>query len=82
MWKWGAVSKDPKTMQLEMLGAYSGLLSKGLQGGQDGDPESGLGWLDPIPSVLLSIFTLSKIGMFGVIENHLGKISRALCVTL
>lgn len=75
------VSKDPKTIQLEMVGACSGLLSTGLQGGQAGDTESGLGWLDPIPSVLFSIFTLSKIGMFGVIENHLGKISRALCGT-
>lgn len=61
-----------------MVGAYSRLLSTGLQGGQDGDTESGLGWLDPIPSVLFYIFTLSRIGMFGVIENHLGKISRAL----
>lgn len=75
------VSKDPKTIQLEMVGACSGLLSTGLQGGQDGYTESGLGWLDPIPSVPFSIFTLSRIVMFGVIENHLGKISRALCGT-
>jgi hypothetical protein len=64
-----------------LVEAFSGLLSKGLQGGHDGNKEFGIGWLNHIPSFLISRFTLSKIGMLAMIENYLGKITWALCVT-
>lgn len=75
---WGKGDHNPETLKPEMLGVCS------VPWGQrsPGQDPSGMWELVLhcwIPSHLFSpsIFSLSKIRMFGVTEDHLGKISRA-----